>query len=304
MKVLILCWFDTPLESIKSVTDFLQTKGVETKCLGRYVHPFDLFECVCDEIEQGFDTILVWNRSFTPSFVSKLREVTDNLYLFNWDDPHSIKTTEIYGIAPFFDKVFSSCESCREKYLSLGAKEFYYLPPCYGTDHFPDFDSTFQCDIAFTCTNMYRQFKNQRYEICQSLEKSDLDFCLYGPEKLKKDFPRSYRQYILYNINRKLFSSAKICLSTHVQDGKYYLNERDITILASGGLLLTDKITGMEDILSLNGELCYIVLEKDIVSQVKKILENYDQYLPYRQRGIEIVKKFHVSEWCRKVFNV
>jgi hypothetical protein len=306
MRILILCWFDVPTESIDLVCTRLKDLGHEVRCLGTIAHP-DLENIVTEYLRTtAVDKILVWNRSISKSVLEAIRRTSETeMCLFNWDDPHSVRTGEILPNAQYFDKVFSCCREVEDNYLNAGAKAFQYLVPCFGSYHFPEHDPKFVCDVGFACTNLYKNFSTVRYELCQKLRDSDIDFHLYGPARIREEFPDNYKGYVQYHSSRRLFSSAKLSLSTHVENGLGYLNERDIDILASGGILLTDKVNGMEDELSDEQGRVYIELNEDPIPHIRELLKNIDQYAHLRERGRRLAEeKFSVERWVSTVFGV
>jgi spore maturation protein CgeB len=116
-----------------------------------------------------------------------------------------------------------------------------------------------------------------------------------------ENYPVHYRGWIPFNESRKVFSNSKINLSTHVApDGYKYLNERVTQILGSGGLLLVDKVNGIEEIFK--NEECVIIDENNYVNQIKHILFNYSEYEKMRIRGLEKAKKdLSWNSWAQTI---
>jgi hypothetical protein len=305
--VIILCWFDNPTESIELVYNEMKNQNVICQCIGSIEHSDNFTSKILEYLSNNeVDLVIVWNRSIYCNILNLLKTKYPSLliYLFNWDDPHSVYQNEIQPSMPYFDHVFSCCKSVENDYIIGGSKKFTYLPPCVGRYHFPEEDENFKCDVNLVCTNFYTQFGNIRKKLAEDLRDSFLNFHLYGPENIKLDFPNNYKGFVNYNENHKIFYNSKLSISTHVANGNGYLNERDLCILASGGILLTDKIDGMEDVLSDEQGPCYIVLQENYMNQIHNILQNYHLYQNLRVRGRKLVlEKYNVSKWCNKILS-
>lgn len=311
-EIVIKCWFDDPTESIKLCVERLATLGYSTRCIGRFSHP-NQEEYFLEYVKlTSPEIILIWDRSQSPEFLRELNSIAksgniDKVYLFNWDDPHCI--TEWVrlrndGIDPeikTFKKVFSCCRETEEGYYSFGVKEWKYLPPCFGENHHPEEDPNFVCDVSIVCTNLYENFPHQlinRKKLIDALYTSGLNFHIYGPEKLREVYPLSYKGWIHYDINRKVFFNSKINISTHIENGDSYLTERDVDAMASGGLILSDPITNIE--VETEGS---IILMKslhipEVLIQIHSILREYSLYSPLKSKAREVaLKKYGVNSF-------
>jgi hypothetical protein len=299
LKIVLIGWNDLdqrvsfyPKESVELIKTAFENKGVEVRLIGE--HSCNIPSLLYDWLEQeSFDFVLIVNRFINVEIVKNIKERNHSLYFFNWDEPHATFFGEVQKFMPYIDKAFGSCKVVEKNYLDGGAKKFTYLPPCYSnTYHFPDYDPEYDCDISFICTNLYKDFNSKRYDICKKLIDAGFKFYIYGPEWLRSEFPDNYRGFLSYANNRKLFSSSKINLSLHLYDDDGYISERDITILASGGLMLTDHVKGMDKILCDEKGICYCLIEDDLIEQVRTILNNIDKYTSIKTRALQIVKKF------------
>ena len=142
----------------------------------------------------------------------------------------------------------------------------------------------YECDVLMCCTNIYESeetFDTQwvnRAKLLDALEAADdIEFHLYGPPHLKERFPRSYQKNLPYAENWEKFSTARINLCTHVTcEGDGYLNERFVTILGSGGLLLVDPVAGLERTAKVGVE-CLVMESREIpkiLDQIRNILNH------------------------------
>ncbi len=308
-EIVIKCWFNTPTESIELVTEELKKRGYFAKCIGRFEYE-DSDEYTLEYISKSNPLILlIWDRAQTPSFLKKLKEVKKTLstkiILFNWDDPHScsewIEKSKIEEQhLDVYDSALSCCRETEKIYYDFGVKRWKYLPPCCGDYHYPEKDESFECDVSVMCTNLYPSFPYQfvnRKVLIDTLYASKLNFHLYAPEKLRDIYPNAYKGYVPYHSNRKVFYNSKIVISTHIESGDSYLTERDVTALASGGLVLSDCIPNIQ----IESEGCIIEMRSsnvnDIIAQIKEILSDYEKYIPLKEKAPSVSKKWRVEKW-------
>lgn len=302
MKILIVCWFDSPRAQVLLAKNSFKKLNHDVQCFGLLEHHKEQMKIVNKVDDYRPDLILVWHRAMKEELYKVIRNKVKKIILFNWDDPHACK--ENYSIQfmkcmKYIDKAYSCCLDTRNIYLSNGTKQWKYLLPMYGDFHYHDYDRQYECDVSLICTNMYDNFDEQpmrRRDLVNLLYKNeDIKFHLYAPPHIGKQYPRCYKGEIPYEINRKVFSSSKINISTHCTQGNGYVNERCITILASGGLLLVDNVKGISNIF---GDCSIIMKDKSkVIQQIRDILKNYKDYEHLKIRGLDIVKKYHVDIW-------
>lgn len=110
-------------------------------------------------------------------------------------------------------------------------------------------DQRFKCDVMFACTNLYESadvFPRQRINRRKLLDALDahptVNLHLYGPNRFKTLYPRSYQGELAYADTYAAVRTARICINTHVTSHgvQEYMNERTVVVLGCGGLLLTD----------------------------------------------------------------
>lgn len=308
MKILIVCWFDAPRAQVLIAKNSFEKLKHNVECFGLMEHHKEQNKLVEKVDNFKPDMLLVWHRGMKEELYKLVRDKVKKIIIFNWDDPHSCKERgceEYLSCMKYMDKAFSCCEETKNIYLSNGCKDWQYLIPMYGDFHKYDYDKKYECDISLICTNLYDSFKDQpmrRRDLVNELYKNeDINFHLYAPPHIGKQYPRCYKGEIPYEINRKVFSSSKINISTHCTQGEGYVNERCITILASGGLLLVDNVKGID---KLFGDCCVVMKDiNNVIDQIRDILNNYDKYEHLKKRGLEVVKRYHVGEWCKTLLN-
>lgn len=315
-EVVIKCWFNTPTESIELVTSCLHERGYNTKCIGKFEYPNNAEDYTLEYISKSDPLILlIWDRAQSPSFLKKLKElkkfIRTRVILFNWDDPHACSEWIERSMVEqqhldAYDVAFSCCRETEKVYKSFGVKKWKYLPPLCGDYHYPEKDEKFECDVSMMCTNLYPTFPYQfvnRKLLVDALYSSGLKFNLYGPEKFGETYPNSYKEFMQYHSNRKVYYNSKVVISTHIESGDAYLTERDVTALASGGLVLSDPIPNISEVT----EGCIIEMKSnnvnDIISQIRDIISKYDEYLPIKEKAVEVSKKWRVEKWVDTVLD-
>lgn len=309
MNILLIVWFDSPRAQTIIAKNGFEKLGHKIDMYGLLDHDKNR-EKIVDKVNIFKpDIVLVWNRGMKENLYKLIRDKVKRIILFNWDDPHSCtekNNTDFISCMKYIDKAYSCCLETKNIYLNNKCKEWQYLLPMYSEKfHYYDYDEKYKCDISFVCTNLYDDFENQpmrRRELINLLYKNeDIVFHLYAPPHIGKLYPRCYKGEISYEINRKVFSSSKINISTHCTNGECYVNERVITVLASGGLLLVDNVKGIN---KLFGDCCIIMDDLDnVIEQIRNILNNYDKCENLKKKGLEVVKKYYVDEWCKTLLS-
>lgn len=286
-----------------------------------YKNNDNCIDLCCKFIQENKIDILLWWFITIPTEIFKaIKDNTQVKYTyFNWDEPYNWKDSDMENKACYFDSVFVCCKETLSRYVEHRCKNANYLLPAYDlntnyliTDYLSNDIKQYECDISFCCTNLYEnkeiypnQYVNRKEiidKIYENQEKYNYKFKIYGFENLKQLYPKSYCGFIQYNESNKVFNYSKINLCTHIihnKDG--YLNERTILIAGSGGLLLIDRVKGIENILDKND---YIVFDKNnYIEQIVEIIENYENYIDKRKRIFEYCKnKFTYDIWARTIF--
>ena len=241
-----------------------------------------------------------------------------NHLLFNWDDPYNRSVCDLFNKAKYFYIVYVTSEENLGYYTNNSAHKAVYLLPGYNPlIHYP-INSNFYpsnninpyiCDVSFCCTNLYddytysNQYINRKKlidDLYEAQKKFNFKLNLYGT-KVLNIYPLSYKGYIPYDETNMVYNYSKINLCTHVQQNAYkYINERTIQILGSGGLLLIDKVDGLEQILTPNED-CIILDKNNYVEQIINILKNYDNFISIKHNGYNKSLQYTWNEWAKKI---
>lgn len=227
---------------------------------------------------RDFTLVVWWNWVCMPidALAADRATNTDTRHvMFNWDDPFCwrVATNRTAERAALMDAVFVSSSARLGAYTAAmrpDATVQLLYPPVSAATHAPGRSLTsarVRPDVVFIFTNLYtdRVFTDvevpiRRQPLLQALEAADdLVLHVYAPPSYQAQFPRSYKGEISYHINAAVFEHAALALSTHVIQAENYLNERCMTILASGGVLLVDDIAGHGNGLLRHGENCVIM---------------------------------------------
>jgi len=322
MKILFVSYYG-PKDSLIYAANALERAGYE-------VADYPLFRFAHDQydkkrnylrhfheslLEEDPDVIVWWYIGIPAKnmgFIHKLHEHRYHIF-FNWDDPFCWSNLELQlaDKVKNFDLAAVTCESSRQRYLDHGTKEYLYLLPGHDPKvHQPPPEKNYVCDVLMCCTNLYESkemFPDQwtsRAKLVEALDAHpDIVLHLYGPESFAKRFPNSYQGFLAYKDNSEKFGNARINLCTHVTcQGDGYLNERTITIMGSGGLLLVDPVKGLERNIQAGIE-CLVMESADtdaIVAQIEDILKTPEEQLDLiRFKGHQLaLDKFTWDHWA------
>lgn len=320
MNILITSYYGLR-ESLELASNSLSDKGFvifDYPLLQKYN---ELKERTCEDMttvikDNNINYVLWWFYTIPTDIFAKIAEKNKNVknILFNWDEPFNWEMNDNKNKAQYFDTVFVTCRESCNWWKKNGTRQAYCLYPGFSKDvHQPIFDEndddfdTYGCDISICCTNMYDNIENdsqyiKRKELIDNIygnqEKYGYKLKIFGPNKFKDIYPSSYVKFVNYYDTVKIFHYSKINICTHVlgnMDG--YLNERVFLILASGGLLFVDNVKGIDNVLK-GGENCVIIDKHNYISQIRNILDNYDDYFDIKFNGLELSSKYNWDEWA------
>ena len=270
--------------------------------LPRYVN-------VCSE---KADITLVWHgvdccEMYKDMFKAIKENTTTKLVQINWDpNPNFVKQlNSYYG---YFDYIFS-VNSKITNYL-LKKKKFknaYHFNQAFDDEYsYYCKSEEHKCDVSILCTNLYTNAMWKNKKICRKklldiiYKFPGINLNVYGPDFLKKHYPRAYKGYIPYMDSNLVFSNSLINLNispvadslTDVFNGQecYYFSERLPQILGSNGLMVCDQSFGK----LLEDGVHYIQLdnEMDILKIIKDVKENSSKYDKIREAGQERANKY------------
>lgn len=259
-----------------------------------------------DYIGDNSPDILLWCFIDVPVDVIKYISVNTNLFsiLLCWNDPviWSDKSSDIKSKCPYFDLVLSMCKETKTLFVDNGVTDSISCYPGYDPSvNFPMFNTEYECDVSFCCTDLYEdqtlygdQLIYRKDLIDRLCTMENIIFHLYGPPYLFLRYPKHYKGFIEYKDLNTVFNKSRININTHVSNKEGYLNERLVLILGSGGLLLTDKIKGIDSII---GTDTCVYIQVNIEEQILDILKNYSQYSDIKINGQVKSKLFTWKIW-------
>ena len=328
MKLLLIIWYNIE-KNVLCAWRALKNIGFDLDFYPLYKYYNDIHDSRDDYVdhfityinESNPDIILWWYFGIPTEDMEKVIKHSTNTknFMFNWDEPHNWSSWDIKNKAKFWDAVFVTCAQKLDDYEINGSgKAFLQFPGYDPTIHYPILDDKdedidrYECDISFVCTNLYED--NQKYPgqyinrkelvdtIYENQEKYGYKFNIYGSTKFADIYPKSYKGYLDYEDHLQLFNYSKINICTHVQCDTYkYLNERTIMILGCGGLLVIDKVDGIEELIDPNKE-CIILDKTNYMDQILDILRNYDKYYIYRFNAYQKSKLYTWDEWAKNIY--
>lgn len=322
MKILLIGWFYLiyPVISAKEMFEILGYEVVFFPLLHYNIkftkNPDALYNIFMKFIHDfKIDIVLWWNWECDEFVMKKIKENTPSILhcLFNWDHPFCLtewdktKNRQILK-KNIWDIIFVTSNDQFDEYIQTGTKFVHYLPMFADSQvHYPLKDENYTCDVSFVLTNLYENKEMfpetyiDRKKMIQDIINAGISIQLYGPEHLKKIFPKQYKGPIHFTENHKVFYNSKVNICTHGAKGFLYCNERVATILHSGGLLFVDKVDGIENILTDKHD-CVFIDPNNYIEQIKDILSNYNNYKGIKENAVITAnKKFNVETWAKKI---
>jgi hypothetical protein len=273
-----------------------------------------------DHISEEMPDIILWCFNDIPSdiFINLKKKFNNIMFIFyNFDEPMNI-SPEIFKKTKNCEIVMTTSKEYVEDYYKHGniKKEniIYNIFGCDTNYYYPidNIESnTFDCDIGMVCYNIlydtkffnaqYINRKNMIENIVTYCKKHNKIFKIYGSTVLNEFFPENYAGDISYINKNKLYNSAKIMICTQsFCDKSSYFDENIFQIMASGGLLLTDKVKDAENYLTNKHDV--IFLDKNYyIRQIDSILNNYDKYLDIRKNAYQTSKKYTWENWVKNM---
>jgi hypothetical protein len=214
--------------------------------------------------ENCYDGVLFWCLDIENTELEIIKKCNnDTIFMFyNCYDPHSwnIPECDIINKSKNFDVIFTCCKDSIKKYDNA-----IFLPPGWRKG---EFNAQYKCDVSMCVHSLH----SNRKALIEKLNNLDIDFNLYGNESLKEY--SSYKGEVSYDEVSDIYSSSKISITTHIIDyASCYVNDSEIRICGNQSLLLRDN--NRDSFFDTNES---VIIEDDIETQVKDILNNYDCY--------------------------
>jgi len=246
-----------------------------------------------------------------PGTVKKIRRKGIKTVLWTIDPPREFKP--IIESFPFYDFVFTGGSEALEILKDYGTDNLYFLP--FGCD--PDY--AYPVEVNKEEKNLYGSdvvfvgsYYPNRLEILEKI--SDFNLGVWGPgwDKISLNSPlkKCIREVrgIDYKEWRRIYSSSKIALTIHYQDGKtlcYQASPRVYEVLACKSFLLSDN---QRDVVRLFEPGMYLDVFSDVDELRNKInyyLNNEEERKTIAERGYEeVINKHTYLHRVREILEV
>ena len=245
-----------------------------------------------------------------PDTIKKMRDLGIKTVLWTVDIPLNFQP--IVNAAPYYDFVFYGGTEAQELLIKAGAKNVHWLPfACEPELHrnihvTSEEKENFGSDVAFVGS-----FYPNRRQILEKI--CDLKIKIWGPgwDKLPPTSPlkKSVKDTKLKPEEwRKIFSSSKIILAIHYQDGKtlcYQASPKIYEALACKCFLLVDN---QKDVRSLFEDGRHLVIFNDIKNLREKILyylNHQEERKKIAEGGFrEVLQKHTYLHRIKKIFSI
>ena len=163
-------------------------------------------------------------------------------------------------------------------FFPLGFEPNLYRPISHLT---PEDVAKYSCDISFYCDNLYSGHKDQYIprkilitELISASKRYNWTFHLYGSPKVGLRYPDCYKGDPNYLHLPMIYNLSKINLVTHLTTSKTIFADHLFSVLACGGLVMTDSVDQFNRYLSIDGHLGVIYLHKEhFIAQIKTIID-------------------------------
>jgi len=270
------------------------------------------------------DIILWWFLDVPISVFQFIKSNNPNIYyiMYNSDDPHNINIDTLEKVK-IFNLLVTPCKEYINKYkIYCGITNVLWIPPGYDPNYYypivnlnageyNENKKKYECDINIYCYNiLLNELENQNQYVCRyNLINDIIEYCknngktfkIYGPLAIKEYFKDNYCDDIDYFNFNKVFNYSKINICTHTYCNKSLsLTEYEMKILGSGGLLFMDKIKDIETFFE--DDVHYVMIDKNnYITQIDKILNNYDNYTKIKCNGHELSKQYTWDNFVLKI---
>lgn len=255
--------------------------------------------------EKEPDIILWWFIDVPIDIFKKIRRHNPKclMIMYNADDPTNM-SKELFDKAKSFDIIVTPCKGSNYMYsMYSGVKEIIHGPMGFDPELFCPIKNVedlgveslaLQCDISMVVYNLCLDkdyYPNQvihKKELIEIVIKycteRNLIFKLYGIPTLKELFPLHYCGELPYYKYPMLYNFSKVNIVSSSDYTKHlYINEQVFSILGSGGLLMMDKVHGIEKILT-DSKNCIIYNRKNFIDKLDNI------FFPKKNNNFDIAE--------------
>jgi hypothetical protein len=321
MKICLTSYFGLR-EALLAAAEALRTLGhevIDYPLFAKNVHLETRINDVVEDFSRFLqderpDGVLWWCLSISSDSFVRIKGALSGLkyWYFNWDEPFNWHDAELAVKAPHFDAVFVCCQETTQRWLDHGCPRAVYCLPGFDPELFRPLEpEEYRYDVSMVLTNLYGdrgkypdQAVNRRELIDQLYQKQGehgYRLALFGPEFLGDLYPESYVGYCRYEDLNQIFNESRINLTTHVIGNRAgYLNERTVTLIGSGSLILIDPIKELDQNL-LDKRTCLVLDPERPVEQIKRILKNYDSYQLVKNSIKKIRNNYTWKIWAEKI---
>ena len=306
-ELLLVSWFGER-DGIRHGTTSLLEEGWTIYTYCHFVEKLEAEEFSLLVKKYDVTCVMFWCfAQITPEFVSYSRILNPNVtfVLYNWDDPYSLRENSHRQLFKELDCAFTCSTEAQSVYASMGIDSTFLLPGCPVVNEL--YSQKYECDVCFIIGNLYENievFPDQvisRTTLLNILsEMKDITVHLYGPKELHERFPSVvYKGVARYGEIDQISKTSFINISTHVCESSFYLNERDVLILGSGGFLLTDSSINAAGLPRSTHE----VLEKnDIPKQIRRLISQKHHVQQCRENGFAFAQsQLSYKSWARTI---
>jgi hypothetical protein len=251
--------------------------------------------------------IILWFFTDVPvKIFRRIRKENKNTFfvIFNFDDPLNLSKSMIDKCS-YFDMICTPSMHNIKTYQKRSNVDVIEFIP-FGYEKLDKIDSEFNCDISFICDQIYdeKNFPSQiiptkkLIKLLQDIsERNNLKFNLYGREHLKILFPKNYCGDLSYLKCNEVITGSKINIQSHpFSRKKLSINNRVMTILGYGGLLLIDNC---KDFKELFGNSVEYYDNDNLEEKILEILNNnnntYDDFCIHDYSWEKIIDKIFIQ---------
>jgi hypothetical protein len=262
-------------------------------------------------IKKSDPQIILWWFLDVPGDVFEfIKASNSNRYfvIYNSDDPFNLNKT-IFDVCRNFDLILTPSESSIVKYRHFSCnnttdKKILYCP--FGTDPemctpisremittaYQEEYTKYECDISIYSHNFFINKELYPKQWVYSMDfltrvrdwavSNNKIFRIYGSHIIKEYFPDNYYGDVPYHEVNLIYNFSRINISLHGNCYGLALNQYDLSIMASGGLLFTDNLSGAENVFT--PDRVVVFSKEGYVNQISTILDNYEANPMYYDR--------------------
>lgn len=242
-------------------------------------------------------------------FIDFIKHLKDKysfkLIQINWDP--CLKQVD-YDHIEYFDLCF-----CSDPYYLKYPNAKFFLQGYSKDSSFYSKDEKYSCDVSFVGTNLYEkdEFPNKKLNrkiiLDKISENSEINLNIYGPDFLRKIYPRSYKGFIKYDDCYKVFSNSKINLNISPLDNieyfkNFYFSERLPQIFACESVMLCNN--NFKNFLKPNVDYIYLEDIENLISIIKTYLSDTDLYNRMKKNVILNKKKFNYEQIVNSICEI